>query len=118
MTGVNGCTASTVPSPPRPSIPTPSRSCSVASVSEVLGLKWDDFVNDFKAKWQPGEHISVIAPTGAGKTTFVAGILGLRRYVLALDPKGGDETLAGLRYRRLDTWPGERGMERLLDEDG
>jgi energy-coupling factor transporter ATP-binding protein EcfA2 len=92
------------------------RSCSVA-VSDVLGLRWDDFVKDFRAKWNPGEHISVIAPTGAGKTTFVAGILGVRRFVLALDPKGGDETLAGLRYRRLESWPGERGMERILDED-
>ena len=57
-----------------------------------------------------GEHLSVIAPTGAGKTTFVGGLLKLRKYVLALDPKGGDSTLAGLGYPRLDTWPGERRL--------
>jgi hypothetical protein len=65
--------------------------------------------------------MSVIAPTGAGKTTLVAGLLDLRRYVLALDPKGGDSTLSGLGYERLNKWPGEKELAETVsrnDEDG
>lgn len=92
---------------------------------EVVPLVWDDPVNGFRAwfrsAWEPGQHLSVIAPTGAGKTTFVGGVLGFRRYVLALDPKGGDSTLAALGLERLDAWPGERRMQQICarnDEDG
>ena len=79
------------------------------------------FVEWFGKVWQPGEHVSVIAPTGAGKTTLVGGLLQLRRYVLALDPKGGDSTLAGLGYERLAKWPGERALSEMVvsnDERG
>ncbi len=84
---------------------------------EVEGLDWPQFVKWFRTAWEPGDHLSVIAPTKAGKTTLVSGLLGLRRYVLALDPKGGDETLAALKLRRLPSWPGDRQMERLLSKD-
>lgn len=50
---------------------------------------------------QPGEHEAYIGPTGMGKTTHVAGRMGLRRYVLALDPKGEDETLSATGYVRV-----------------
>ena len=84
---------------------------------EVESLVWGapgGFLEWFRSAWQPGEHMAVIAPTGAGKTTLVGGLLDLRRYVLALDPKGGDSTLTGLGYPRLSTWPGERQLERLV----
>lgn len=83
----------------------------------VEAISWDDFCEWFDAAWKPGEHISIIAPTGVGKSTFAAGILELRRYVLVLDPKGGDDTIAGMHLRRLVDWPGERRMDRLLEED-
>jgi len=88
---------------------------------EVEGLSWNSFVDWFKLAWEPGDHLTVIAPTGAGKTTLVSGLLNMRRYVLALDPKGGDDTLMSLGYPRLTQWPGERKMESLIDkneEDG
>lgn len=92
---------------------------------EVVPLIWDDPTNGFRAwfrsVWEPGQHLSVIAPTGAGKTTFVGGVLGFRRYVLGLDPKGGDSTLARLGMERLPSWPGERRMQEICarnDEDG
>lgn len=95
----------------------------MARLSRVEPLPWDDeFLPWFREWWTPGQHGTVIAPTGAGKTTFMGGILNAcRRYVLALDPKGGDSTLAGLGYERLSTWPGERKLARMVednDEDG
>ena len=51
--------------------------------------------------WQPGEHFALDGPTGEGKTTHAVGIYGLRKYVLALDPKGEDETLSNSGYQRV-----------------
>jgi len=93
----------------------------LATTSEVEPLAWPDFKDWFASVWNPGEHLSVIAPTGAGKTTLVGGLLDLRRYVLALDPKGGDSTLSGLGYDRLAKWPGEKELAATVaknDEDG
>jgi hypothetical protein len=91
---------------------------------EVVPLAWDEpagFREWFRTWWEPGQHGSVIAPTGEGKTTFVGGILRPRRYVLVLDPKGGDSTLGALGFQRLESWPGNRQMAALVarnDEDG
>ena len=53
--------------------------------------------------WQPGEHMALDGPTGEGKTTHAVGILGVRKYVLALDPKGEDETLSASGYVRVSS---------------
>ena len=94
----------------------------MAGLPRVEALGWaDEFKPWFAEVWEPGQHLSVIAPTGAGKTTFVGGLLDLRRYVLALDPKGGDSTLSGLGYDRLARWPGEKALAQTgsrNDEEG
>ena len=61
--------------------------------------------------------MAVIAPTGAGKTTFVTPLLNERRYVLALDPKGGDSTLSKLGYERLTSWPGDKKMSQMIEKN-
>lgn len=69
-------------------------------------MPWDRFLQWFGGVWKPGEHLACIAPTGAGKSTFVVGVLqACRNYVLAFDPKGGDSTLRGSGWPRLPTWP-------------
>lgn len=55
--------------------------------------------------WKPGQHWALIGPTGEGKSTHAVGILGLRKWVLSLDPKGEDETLESSGYQRLRTMP-------------
>ena len=91
---------------------------------EIEPLVWNGragFLEWFSSEWQPGQHLSVIAPTGAGKTTFVGGLLKLRKYVLALDPKGGDSTLSGLEYPRLNEWPGDKKIAQMVatnDQNG
>ena len=85
------------------------------------------------APWKPGGHWALIGPTGEGKSTHAVGILGLRKWVLSLDPKGEDETLEASGYVRVgsmppprDNWawiPGRRpadliaGFEALTDEE-
>lgn len=71
--------------------------------------------------WLPGEHILIDAPSGEGKSTVAHLVLHTRKYGLALDPKGGDETLAALGWPRLPTWPGAKKLVRMVernDEEG
>jgi hypothetical protein len=51
--------------------------------------------------WEPGQHWAFIGPTGEGKTTHAVKVLESRKYVLALDPKGEDETLSASGYVRV-----------------
>jgi hypothetical protein len=75
-------------------------------VPQIVGKNWDDFLDDFKGEWKPGQHVAVIAPTGQGKTTVLVTLLDrCRNFVLGFDPKGGDETFAKTGYPRLTQWP-------------
>lgn len=74
-------------------------------VPQIDGKSWDEFLEDFRGEWKPGQHIAIIAPTGQGKSTVLVTLLDLRTYVLAFDPKGGDETLAKTGFPRLPRWP-------------
>lgn len=73
----------------------------------VVGLPWDDFLAYMRWAWKPGQHIAMIGPTGEGKTTFAAGLLSLRHWVLALDPKGEDETLTASGFERVGHLPAD-----------
>jgi hypothetical protein len=71
----------------------------------VVGLPWEQFLEYMNWAWKPGQHIAMIGPTGEGKTTFAAGLLSLRKWVLALDPKGEDETLTQSGFERIAHLP-------------
>lgn len=65
----------------------------------------------------PGQHCAVIGPTGCAKTTHAVGFLGAcRKYILALDPKGEDETLAASGYVRVRELP-QTGISSLTAKD-
>lgn len=73
---------------------------------DVVGMAWEEeFLPYWRSAWRPGQHMALIGPTGAGKSTFAVGAMAHRRYVLALDPKGGDSTLETSGYERLVEWP-------------
>lgn len=60
-------------------------------------------------RWQQGEHVSLIGPTGTGKTTAMLGLLDMRRYVVVIGTKPQDRTLSSLikqdGYKRVYEWP-------------
>lgn len=66
---------------------------------------WDEHLAWMKQNWQPGQHIASIGPTGEGKTTYNVGLLGVRNFVMALDPKGRDETLSASGFTRVESLP-------------
>jgi hypothetical protein len=92
----------------------------------VVWLNWDQYLQWLSGRlttvraswgeqiklgppWQPGEHMALDGPTGEGKTTHAVGILEARKYVLALDPKGEDETLSASGYQRVTAIPDKPG---------
>lgn len=87
-------------------------------ISDVEAMSWPDFTDWFAKAWKPGEHVALVGPTGTGKTTLACGILPLRKYVMAMDPKGGDSTLKSLtKYGfHRSGWPPSRADRRSIEK--
>lgn len=69
-------------------------------------IGWSDFLARFR--WRQGEHVSLIGPTGAGKTTLALAILPMRNYVTIIATKPRDPVVAEAKragYRVMDSWP-------------
>lgn len=75
--------------------PNGERSDRIEFAKEV---SWDDFLA-FYFRWDQGEHVTLIGPTGQGKTTLALSILQLRAYVLAIATKQRDPVLYQLEAR-------------------
>jgi hypothetical protein len=74
--------------------------------AEVERLAWDEFLPSMR--WRQGEHVSLIGPTGAGKTTLALQVLPKRKFVVVLGTKPKDPTLSQLRrqgYEVMRSWP-------------
>jgi len=66
-------------------------------------VSWEDFLA-FYFRWEQGEHVTLIGPTGQGKTTLALSILQMRDFVLAIATKQRDPvlyTLEGMGYQRV-----------------
>jgi hypothetical protein len=84
---------------------------AAAAAGEVIQHQhWQDHLEWMRQHWQPGQHIASIGPTGEGKTTYNVGLLGIRKYSLALDPKGKDETLSASGWARVESVPPPPGF--------
>jgi energy-coupling factor transporter ATP-binding protein EcfA2 len=64
-------------------------------VYQADNLDWDTFMED-GFPWEQGEHVTIVAPTGWGKTTLGLGILPHREYSIVLATKPRDSTLSPL----------------------
>ncbi len=66
--------------------------------------------------WQPGQHWALLAKTREGKTNFAVWVLRVaRRFVIALDPKGGDETLTASGWWRITGVPPHKRLPRRAE---
>lgn len=108
--------------PARRGMSTPSDPSDVmlARVStEAPRVPWDVFLRRH-FRWEQGEHVAMIGPTGQGKTTLLTALLPLHPYVVVFATKPKDATMDALiegGYTRVTKWesvPAERAPRRVL----
>lgn len=78
----------------------------MATVPTPLHKHWFDFRRDWQ--WSQGEHVTLIGPTGAGKTTLALDVLAERDYQIVFGSKPQDKTMLALKragYYHARTWP-------------
>ena len=113
---------------------TVTRAAEPVQGTQVVYLKWPQYLDwlngklttapdpwgapvDLGPPWAPGQHMPIIGPTGCAKTTHAVGVLKeCRKYVIALDPKGEDETLTASGFIRVKELP-QTGISSLTGKD-
>lgn len=78
-------------------------------------IGWGEFLSAFQ--WEQGEHVSMVGPTGGGKTTLAIQLLPIRKYVAVLATKPADDTLSRMLadgYRRIYEWPPGPTRHRVM----
>lgn len=73
-------------------------------------LPWPALQARLERDWKPGEHVTIIAPTGVGKTHLALTIADLSRYVLVLATKRKDPLVADLAARGYLVTPSVEGV--------
>lgn len=70
-------------------------------------IPWQEFRRTLR--WKPGEHFSLIGPTGLGKTTMLTNVLPMHPFVTVFATKPRDKTMTALiahdHYVRFERWP-------------
>lgn len=78
---------------------------------------WPTLERTIARNWQQGEHVSIIGPTGCGKTTLESRMLNVRDSVVVFVTKIHDDTLSDQfpGYERIEEWPPPRTwMNKVL----
>jgi hypothetical protein len=60
-------------------------------------VPWSTVQAELERSWEQGQHVTIAAPTGHGKTHLALALADLSRYVLVLATKRRDELVAGLQ---------------------
>lgn len=72
-------------------------------------LDWDKVRNTVAGNWKQGEHVSIIGPTGCGKTTLESRLLDVRDSVVIFVTKIHDDTISKdfpyPEWQRIEKWP-------------
>ncbi len=76
-------------------------------------VEWSDFLAGLE--WRQDEHVSIIGPTGQGKTTLALELLARRSFVVIMATKPEDPTLRRLiksgEFDLIREWPPPRPVE-------
>lgn len=75
-------------------------------------VSWENFIGRWT--WRQGEHVTLLGPTGVGKTTLARAILPRRNYVIALGTKRRDASLSALDWPIERSWKGSSIHNRFI----
>lgn len=80
-------------------------------------ISYQTWLDAFKAKWKPGDHVLLVGHTGSGKTVAAQDMLLLRSYVVVIATKAKDKSLdeyvrAG--YKKVDEWPPAWNQKKVI----
>lgn len=90
------------------------------SIAGIPLVEWNTFTR--VAVWRQGEHVTLVGPTGSGKTNLAFWLLPQREYVVILATKPNDPSLSAFAgrhgYRIMGVWdrrmPASRAPRRLI----
>lgn len=105
--------------------PTPTPRAYVKApeaAAAVEAITWREFLPEFMTAWRENrhaEHVTILGPTGQGKTTFAFAILQERvrlrgSSVVILATKPRDAALRKLGWPVVNTWPPGYGREQVI----
>lgn len=82
-------------------------------------IPWQQFSRRMLPGWHQGQHVSLIGPTGCGKTVLLSELLSRRKYVVFFGTKVYDKSYDDLKrngnYYRIDSWDEVRPyMNRIM----
>lgn len=80
-----------------------------AATSEVQDIDWASFLGEFSSLWKQGEHVTLYAATGQGKTTLALEILPIRQYMMVFATKQ--------KYQRLFVTLQQQGFKVMTNFD-
>lgn len=89
---------------------------SDSAAPTIVAVEFGHFLRWLKASWQPGQHFALCGPTGEGKSTFAVHALKQRKWVMALDAKGEDDTLESSGFVRVTSFPLPRRIRNDIAE--
>jgi hypothetical protein len=84
--------------------------------TDIPTLPFATFMAFFRGRWERGEHVILVAPTGGGKTTTASKILPIRSRVVVFATKVKDKTLTQ-QFPKFDVvrrWPPRSYQDRVL----
>jgi hypothetical protein len=75
---------------------------------DIPDIGFDEFMSSWSGKYKQDQHVTVIGPTGCGKTTLVTELIRPRGHVVALGVKHVDKTMEKLirkeRWHKVERW--------------
>ncbi len=77
-------------------------------------ITYSQFLDLMQRKWQQGQHVSIVGPTGSGKTVAARDLVALRDYLVVIATKAKDKSLDKYKLVRRSSWPPEWDEEKIL----
>lgn len=81
-------------------------------------VHWQTLRQVLRRTWQQGEHVSILGPTGSGKTHLALALVQLRSYVVIVAAKARDDTLSHWAeqhdYKIVRRWPPPPNRHRVI----